>query len=402
MPKIHWHLNYFNMFCDKVFVKSMYIDEQRQFAFTNFHQKKKGKHSTTSDHSLLVANFELKCVKQPKERKCLFNYNNSESLLKFKNVTTKTDKFTNCFLNNKPFLTQVKSWERIFNQTLYVCFDKIRLKSVQKPILKSYISQLLDQRKVAILNRDFQKREDIERKIHCYEKDQSIDVVSKNIKRLRDKTMCGFWKLKAKLFPKKRSKIPVAKKNQKGQIITNHFELKNVYLDHFKFRMRERPILPKYEYFKKQVEMEFDIILKKTEKIKLKDWDVNDLNTVLKSLKMRQSQDTKGWSNELFCFSNIGENLKSSVLEICNHIKNSLEIPDFFKDVFISSIPKKKINPLSLEAECGIFLVNKLRSVFMRLLYNSNIEQIENNLSNANIGGRKKILPETIYLLSIQ
>ena len=191
--------------CDKVFpfVKSMYIDEKRQFAFTNFHHKKKGKISTMSDHNVLVANFELKCIIQPKERKCIFNYNKSESLLKFKNVTTKTDKFTNCFSNKEPFLTQVKYWERIFNKTIYACFEKIRLKGAQKPVFKSYISQLLDQRKVAILNRDYEKREIIERKINCYEKDQNISIVSKNIKRLKDKTMCGFWKLKAKLFPKK-------------------------------------------------------------------------------------------------------------------------------------------------------------------------------------------------------
>ena len=75
----------------------------------------------------------------------------------------------------------------------------------------------------------------------------------------------------------------------------------------------------------------------------------------MKTLKLRQSQDTKGWANELFCLTNIGQNLKMSILTICNSIKNKIEIPDFFKEVYISSIPKKKKNPLSLEAERGIF-----------------------------------------------
>ena len=74
---------------------------------------------------------------------------------------------------------------------------------------------------------------------------------------------------------------------------------------------------------------------------------------------------------------------------MCNQIKNSLEIPNFFQDVFISSIPKKKISPLSLSAERGIFLTNRVRSIFMRLLYNSNIAEIEKNISNGSIGGRK-------------
>ena len=93
--------------------------------------------------------------------------------------------------------------------------------------------------------------------------------------------MPGFWKLKTKLFPKKQSKIPVAKKNRKGQIITNNFELKNVYLDHLKFRRGERPIQAIYQYFKAQVEMEFEIILKKTKCINIKDWNENDLNNIL-------------------------------------------------------------------------------------------------------------------------
>ena len=100
-------------------VKSMYIDEKREYTFTNFHRKNRGKHSTLSDHNLLIANFDLKCVKQPKERKCIFNYNNSEALLKFKEVSTKTNKFTDCFSNNKPFLKQVKSWRKKNSITQY-------------------------------------------------------------------------------------------------------------------------------------------------------------------------------------------------------------------------------------------------------------------------------------------
>ena len=42
-----------------------------------------------------------------------------------------------------------------------------------------------------------------------------------------------------------------------------------------------------------------------------------------------------------------------------------------------------------MEAQKGIFLVNRLRLIFMRLLYNSNIDQIENHLADSNIGGRK-------------
>ena len=47
----------------------------------------------------------------------------------------------------------------------------------------------------------------------------------------------GVWKTKQKLFPKIKPTLPVAKKNLKGQLITNPEELKDLYLDTFKFRL---------------------------------------------------------------------------------------------------------------------------------------------------------------------
>ena len=216
----------FIIVCEKVFsfAKLMIIDEQKKYALANFHHKKKGQQANTSDHNLIYVEFNFKCIKQQKERKCLFNYNNKDAILKFKNITTNTDKFTNCFQNNQPFLVQVKRWEKMLSKTIYSCFNKIRLKSENKPIFDSYIFKLLSKRKFAIMNGDFENRERIEIKIKQYEKEHHISIAEQNIRRLKDKSKQGFWRIKAKLFPKKQSKIPIAKKNKKGQLISNHFE----------------------------------------------------------------------------------------------------------------------------------------------------------------------------------
>ena len=181
----------------------------------------------------------------------------------------------------------------------------------------------------------------------------------------------------------------MAKKNIKGQLITNHSELKKLYLDHFKFGLRERPMLSKYLNYEQRTEEEFKSILLKTKQNILEDWTELDLDNVLKCIKLKQSQDSKGWANEIFSYKNIGNNLKESLLLLCNKIKNTLNIPSFFRETFISAIPKKKKCPTSLESSRGIFLINKVRSLFMRLIYNSNIKNIEAKLSNSNIGGRK-------------
>ena len=121
----------------------------------------------------------------------------------------------------------------------------------------------------------------------------------------------------------------------------------------------------------------------------LKDWTETDLDKVLKGLKSKQSQDSNGWANEIFNLKNIGFDLKSSLLLIFHKIKNTLEIPSFFQDTLISAIPKKRKCQADLKSTRGIFLINKVRMIFMKLLFNTNIQNIENNLSNSNIGGRK-------------
>ena len=59
----------------------------------------------------------------------------------------------------------------------------------------------------------------------------------------------GVWKLKKKYFPKIKPSLPVGKTNLKGQLITNPDELKKLYIDTFKYRLRQRPAKPDYEKF---------------------------------------------------------------------------------------------------------------------------------------------------------
>ena len=150
----------FMIACDKVlpYAKSMWIDEDKKFALTNFHNKKKGRPASLSDHNLLYAEFIFKCIKQPKERKSLFNYNNVNSLSKYQNATAQTNKFTKSFMNSEPFSIQVKNWEKNLRKTLFSCFQKIRIKPNNNRKITTYISNLLEERKAAIM-KDFQKRE---------------------------------------------------------------------------------------------------------------------------------------------------------------------------------------------------------------------------------------------------
>ena len=74
--------------------------------------------------------------------------------------------------------------------------------------------------------KDSKYQEAIENDIQSFESNEYRNIILENVSKLKDKSREGFWKIKAKLFPKKQSQIPVAKKNIKGQLITNHSELK--------------------------------------------------------------------------------------------------------------------------------------------------------------------------------
>ena len=142
--------------------------------------------------------------------------------------------------------------------------------------------------------------------------------------------------------------MPVAKRNLTNQIVTNPCELKKVYVNHFKHRMRKRPILPKFKNYENKIEKRFSEILKITKENQFPDWTLKNLETVLKSLKQSQSQDSMGLVNELFMIQHIGDDLKLSLLQLFNKIKNLNQIPDFFKKYLLRPSPKRSYLRLTL------------------------------------------------------
>ena len=155
----------------------------------------------------------------------------------------------------------------------------------------------------------------------------------------------SIWEVKKICFPKNKPQLPVAKRNIAGKIITNPNELKNIYLKHFIFRMRKRPILPGLENYQKDVELNFRKVLNSTKNIAFPDWNMVDLDRVLRTLTVSQSPDRMNLVNELFLQKNIGHNLKMSLLTFFNKVKNEQYIPEFLKKVYITSIPKKRKSP---------------------------------------------------------
>ena len=172
-----------------------------------------------------------------------------------------------------------------------------------------------------------------------------------------------FWDLLKKKYPKQLSAVPVGKKNSSGKIVTNHEELKHLYLETYKNRMRNRPIKENLSYIKEMKNNLFNKRLKIARENKSKAWEMKDLEAALNSLKSDKARDPHGWVNELFKNGVAGHNLKISLLHIFNTMKKTNKIPEFIRLADISTIYKGKGPKTELINERGIYIVSILRSI---------------------------------------
>ena len=110
--------------------------------------------------------------------------------------------------------------------------------------------------------------------------------------------------------------MPVGKKDGQGNLITNHKQLKKLYLKTYTQRMRNRPMKTELGELKDLKDELFNVRLKLASKKKSEPWLMVDLEKVLKVLKKDKARDPNGWCNELFKNGVAGQNLKLSLFEI--------------------------------------------------------------------------------------
>ena len=114
---------------------------------------------------------------------------------------------------------------------------------------------------------------------------------------------------------------------------------------------------------------------------------MKDLESVQKGLKRKKARGPAGLSRTIFREPVIGSNIKDSLLDMFNKLKETGEIPNFMRKTIVTTIPKKG-SKLEVENERGIFLVNTVRSILMRLLFNLKYQVFDAHMSDSNVGGR--------------
>ena len=378
------------------FVTKMIVDVDKKYILTNYHNFKKSGKAIDTDHVPVILQVNLMFSSEKPERTEIFNFNDEKGLQKFHKFTSQTSEFTNCFNNKDPLEVQINNWSKVLKTCCKNSFSKIRIKN--KNIKKSAADVFINKRNKLdkIIKKDGSElnlnlRNDLENKISEILQQEGRTTAHKFLKHCNKFSSVDtqeMWKLKKKLWPKKKHNAPSAKYNHKGKLVTDPKQLKRTLAKEYKDRLRHRPVRQDFVKMKFLRNKLIKIKLQHARRRKSKKWTMEDLDKVLKSLKKGKSRGPEGFSNELFKMPVIGIDLKKSLLIMVNKIKENIFIPPMMKIANVTTIPKKG-SKLLLKNERGIFRLSVVRSILMKLIYNQNYEKIDQNMSESNIGGRK-------------
>jgi hypothetical protein len=148
------------------------------------------------------------------------------------------------------------------------------------------------------------------------------------------------WKLKNKLWPKKASALPVAKKNRRGRLVSTPKELMKTLLNEYKDRLRARIPRSDLKSHMQLMHQVSQLKLAKAWQNKSPPFNMTEFEQGIEDLNKGIARDPEGWCAEIFQLNVMGKDLKLSLLELLNEIKSVGIVPDFLKESSVTTIPK--------------------------------------------------------------
>ena len=322
-------------------------------------------------------------------------------------MTSVPGKFVSCFDPNRPVEKNINKYYKSLEDTFHQCFTKIRIRN------KNKVHEDESKKKILILMRDQsklkielmsaqcnlaktiikQKLDELEESIAILVSDKNAEKVSSQISELNTSgggfSQIGMWRVKNKLFPRPNDP-PMAKRDPYGNIITAPSQLKSLYVETYKHRLRHRPIDANFKDIMELKTQLWELRLNNLKRKVTAPWKMSHLESVLKSLKTNQSRDPMGIISEIFKPGIIGSELKYSTLSLVNSVKASMYIPPNMQMSNITTIFKNKGSRLDMAMDRGIHLLTLTRKILDKMTYLDKYPHLDMYMSDSNIGARRK------------
>ena len=129
--------------------------------------------------------------------------------------------------------------------------------------------------------------------------------------------------------------------------------------------------------------------LKHAKNVKSSPFTLSELENTLKNLKSGKSRDPENLVTELFKLDAIGDDLKYSVLDMMNKMKDQIVVPECMRTANITMLHKKKCK-VDLKNWREIFVTSVLRIILMKMIHERSYETVASNMTDSQIGAKKK------------
>ena len=301
----------FFVVCSRVlpYITKMVIDDERKFILTNYKGVKKGTKATDSDHLTEYMDLDLQIISEKPVRKEIFNFKNGKSLDHFREITSNTNQFSDCFDNDLPLNEQVDRWRKVLKSHCQTAFKKVRINGKKREkALDPKISNLVDQRNELAKKQNDPEYDEklniLENEISKMEAEENREMIMKQFKKFSDNpeaiNLQEMWKVLKNIGPKFKSSVPIAKKNHKGELVSHPKEIRKLLGKEYKQRLRNRPMRPDLGDIETRRNKIFKMKLKLAEGHSSPPWKMPDMEKALKGLKNNKSRDHEGYINEIF------------------------------------------------------------------------------------------------------
>ena len=238
----------FYIVCERVlpFVTKMQIDDGKNHIVTNYGNVNSDGNSVNSDHYPLI--MEVKLVARPikKTKVEIFNFNEVNSQILFKDITSNTNKFTNCFTDMHNVSKEAEKWMHTLKTHLKRSFKKIRIR--EKYIKPSSADKFISERNKMVRQGRLNEARIMDAKIASIisqEGRTKAFMFNKYTDSSTSACLSEMWKMKKSTFPKKAPTLPSSKINYQGQLVSEPSELVKVLGEEYgRVRLGKRPTNP--------------------------------------------------------------------------------------------------------------------------------------------------------------